>query len=306
MSGIEPMSTAVSVIGLGPMGAACARAFVADGHPVTVWNRTPERAAPFAEAGARVAATPAEAIAASPLTVVIVANDEAVRELLAADGVDAALADRTVANLTSGVPESAAALEEQIGARGGRYLDGRIGSYPRGIATPNSCIVYAGDRATFDAWAPLLRTLGPDLRHVSDDVRAANVLALAMYNAFHHATIVAFFEAGAMAERLGVPLRECVPLARQTLTIAFDAIARGAEQCERGDHAVVEAAIDTHADAVARARRTLLASGAAHAIFDAVADYLERARGAGLGELELSALYELLRDDDDTTARKRP
>lgn len=35
----------VTVLGLGPMGRALASAFLAAGHPVTVWNRTPGRAA---------------------------------------------------------------------------------------------------------------------------------------------------------------------------------------------------------------------------------------------------------------------
>ncbi|MFD0853266.1 NAD(P)-binding domain-containing protein, partial [Actinomadura adrarensis] len=29
----------VTVVGLGPMGAAMAAAFLANGHPTTVWNR---------------------------------------------------------------------------------------------------------------------------------------------------------------------------------------------------------------------------------------------------------------------------
>ncbi|MER6985206.1 NAD(P)-binding domain-containing protein, partial [Streptomyces carpinensis] len=36
--------TPVSVLGLGPMGTALASAFLAAGHPLTVWNRTPGRA----------------------------------------------------------------------------------------------------------------------------------------------------------------------------------------------------------------------------------------------------------------------
>nr|WP_286279429.1 NAD(P)-binding domain-containing protein [Naasia aerilata] len=35
-----------------------ARSCLRDGHEVTVWNRTPERAAPLAEDGARLAGSP--------------------------------------------------------------------------------------------------------------------------------------------------------------------------------------------------------------------------------------------------------
>lgn len=47
----------LSLLGLGPMGAPMARNLLA-AAPLTVWNRTASRAAPFAELGAVVAPTP--------------------------------------------------------------------------------------------------------------------------------------------------------------------------------------------------------------------------------------------------------
>lgn len=40
------MRAKVTVLGLGPMGAALASAFLAAGHPTTVWNRTPAERVP--------------------------------------------------------------------------------------------------------------------------------------------------------------------------------------------------------------------------------------------------------------------
>ena len=48
---------------------ASRRAFLADSHSVTVWNRTAERAAPLVQAGAREAGSVAEAAEASDVTV---------------------------------------------------------------------------------------------------------------------------------------------------------------------------------------------------------------------------------------------
>lgn len=56
----------VTVLGLGNMGFALAAALLDRGHPVTVWNRSPHKAVPLTDRGASLAATPAEAIAASP------------------------------------------------------------------------------------------------------------------------------------------------------------------------------------------------------------------------------------------------
>ena len=60
----------VSVLGLGNMGSALARAFLAREHQVTVWSRTAHRAEPLRNVGAAVATTPCAAVAASPLVVV--------------------------------------------------------------------------------------------------------------------------------------------------------------------------------------------------------------------------------------------
>lgn len=50
----------IGVAGLGAMGAAMAARLIEVGHKVFVWNRTPEKAKPLAEAGATVVPTPAD------------------------------------------------------------------------------------------------------------------------------------------------------------------------------------------------------------------------------------------------------
>ncbi|NEC38336.1 NAD(P)-binding domain-containing protein, partial [Streptomyces rubrogriseus] len=52
----------LTVLGTGAMGTALARAWLAAGHPVTVWNRTAARTGTLAAEGAAVAASAAEAV----------------------------------------------------------------------------------------------------------------------------------------------------------------------------------------------------------------------------------------------------
>ncbi|MFC7468445.1 NAD(P)-binding domain-containing protein [Actinomadura keratinilytica] len=56
---------AVTVLGLGRMGGALAAAFLAAGHPTTVWNRSPGKADALVVRGARRAGSVAEAVAAA-------------------------------------------------------------------------------------------------------------------------------------------------------------------------------------------------------------------------------------------------
>jgi 3-hydroxyisobutyrate dehydrogenase len=60
------------------MGAPIARNLLRAGFPVTVWNRTPERAQALAEIGARPAASPAEAAAPAEILLTMLADGEAV------------------------------------------------------------------------------------------------------------------------------------------------------------------------------------------------------------------------------------
>src|SRR6476620_8527632 len=55
----------IGVAGLGAMGAAVAGRHRSLGNEVTVWNRTPDKAKPLAEAGAKVMKSPAEVAAES-------------------------------------------------------------------------------------------------------------------------------------------------------------------------------------------------------------------------------------------------
>jgi 3-hydroxyisobutyrate dehydrogenase len=71
----------VGVAGLGAMGAAIAARLIEVGHQVTVWNRTADKAKPLAEAGAKVAASPAEATAASEVVITILTDGAAINDV---------------------------------------------------------------------------------------------------------------------------------------------------------------------------------------------------------------------------------
>lgn len=67
----------MAVIGLGAMGSRIARRLLDAGHDVVVWNRTKSKAEGFP----RIADTPAEAARDADVTITMVANPEALREV---------------------------------------------------------------------------------------------------------------------------------------------------------------------------------------------------------------------------------
>src|SRR5690606_21922608 len=114
----------VTVIGLGPMGSALASALLARGHSLTVWNRSEEKAAPLVRQGAVKAASAAEATAASPLTILCLADYAAVEAVLAAGG--EGVNGRAVVSLGSGTPQDARRMARALAARNAAFLCGAI------------------------------------------------------------------------------------------------------------------------------------------------------------------------------------
>ncbi|MFL1376359.1 NAD(P)-dependent oxidoreductase [Nocardiopsis protaetiae] len=153
----------VTVIGLGPMGAAMAHAFLDRGHAVTVWNRTAARAEPLVALGATAAPTVADALRASGLAVLSLTDYAAVYALLtpAAD----ALAGRVIVNLSSDTPDRAREASAWLAGHGAHHLTGGVQADPSGIGGPGTSTFYSGPREVFDRHAHTLRALtGTDYR----------------------------------------------------------------------------------------------------------------------------------------------
>ncbi|MFD3465084.1 NAD(P)-dependent oxidoreductase [Streptomyces sp. NPDC058682] len=161
----------LALLGLGDMGTALARTWLAAGHSLTVWNRTPAKAGALAADGASVAATAADAVAASALVVVCLLDDASVGATL--DGID--LTGKDLVNLTTGTPAEARARAAWAQQRGARYLDGGIMATPTMIGVPEAggYVFYSGSRALFDSRRAVLdvptgsRFVGEDPGHAA-------------------------------------------------------------------------------------------------------------------------------------------
>jgi len=195
----------VAVLGAGVMGAALARAFLAKGHPVTVWNRTARRCEPLRARGASVAATAAAAAGASEVVVVCIRDYQATRALLRSRRLTAALSGKVLVQLSSGTPEEARKLGAWARAHGAGYLDGKIIGYPRTIGTERATILYAGPADLFEATKPLLLSLGGSAFHVGERIAAAATLDAA-WLATVYAQVMGFLYGAALCQSEETPI----------------------------------------------------------------------------------------------------
>lgn len=222
----------VSVIGLGAMGSAIARALLAAGHRVTVWNRSAVRAAPLVELGAARADTVTEALARSELALVCVLDDAAVRATFAGVEVGRGTA---VVNLTSSSPEQARATAARFTTAGGRYLDGAIMVPTPLVGDPDALLLFGGPRSIFDEHRATLAALGGDLVHLGDDPGSAAIHDLGLLD-LYFAGLLGFVHAAALLAHEGVTARAFLPIAARMVGVLGASLADVARDLDAGQH----------------------------------------------------------------------
>ncbi|MFF3291788.1 NAD(P)-dependent oxidoreductase [Streptomyces sp. NPDC003023] len=221
----------LSVLGLGAMGTALSRAWLAAGHPVTVWNRTPARAEPLAAEGASVAAAAAQAVAANDLVVICLLDDASVGEALA----DAELTGKDLVNLTTSTPAQARDLAEWAGERGARLLDGGVMAVPPMIGVPESggYVFYSGSRDVFDTHRETL-AVPAGTRYVGEDAGFAALHDVALLSAMT-GMFAGMHHAFALIRKEDIEPRGFAALLAEWLVAMSRAVHTTGERLESGD-----------------------------------------------------------------------
>ncbi|TDB69909.1 NAD(P)-dependent oxidoreductase [Micromonospora sp. KC721] len=227
-------SAHVSVLGLGAMGGALAAALVKAGHATTVWNRSPGKADDLVAQGAQAAASPGDAVRASPLVVACLLNHASVHEVL--DPIVAELAGRTLVNVTTTTPAQSRELAAWAAAAGIAYLDGGILAVPDMIGQPGSSLLYSGSADAFNRYQPLLDLWGTST-YFGDDAGLASLYDLALL-AGMYVMFAGFMHGAAMVASAGVPAREFAAMAAPWLTAMTGGFEEYAAVIDGGDYTV--------------------------------------------------------------------
>ncbi|MFJ7490511.1 NAD(P)-dependent oxidoreductase [Streptomyces sp. NPDC097727] len=222
----------LTLLGLGAMGTALARTWLAAGHPLTVWNRSPGRAEPLAAEGAAVAGTVAGAVAASRLVVVCLLDDASVDEALT--GVD--LTGKDLVDLTTSAPAQARARAAWARERGARFLDGGIMAVPPMIGAPGSgaYVFYSGSRALFDAHHDVL-AIPAGTSYVGEDDGFAALHDVALLSAMN-GMFAGVSHAFALIRKENIEPTAFAPLLADWLVAMTSSVRATAAQLADGDY----------------------------------------------------------------------
>ncbi|WP_420145474.1 NAD(P)-dependent oxidoreductase [Sphingobium sp.] len=158
----------IAVLGLGLMGSGMARRLLAAGFDVAVWNRSADKATPLGEAGARVAATPAQAADGAAIVVAMLADDDVSRAVWTGpDGALDAMAPGAIAIESSTLTGPwITELAAHAARRSVRFLEAPVtGSRDQAAAGALRFLV-GGDAATLADARPAFDAMGNAIVHL--------------------------------------------------------------------------------------------------------------------------------------------
>lgn len=151
----------VAVLGIGMMGFPMARRLCEAGCAVSVWNRSRTKAERLLPFGARVADTPAQAVAQADIVITLLENGGVVEDVLFAQGAAQALRPGTlVVDMSSIQPRQAREHAARLLAQGVHHLDAPVSGGTVGAEQGTLAIMAGGEAADFERAHPLLELLG--------------------------------------------------------------------------------------------------------------------------------------------------
>jgi 3-hydroxyisobutyrate dehydrogenase-like beta-hydroxyacid dehydrogenase len=210
------MKERIGFIGLGQMGSAIAKNLVESGFPITVYNRTRERAHGFAQAGVPVAHRPAEASASGGIAITMVSDDRALEEVVESEEFLDRLAGGVHVSMSTVSPSTARRVSKLHAEKDSSYVAAPVFGRPDAAAARKLWICVSGPAAARERVRPVLDALGQGVFDFGEDPGAANVVKLCG-NFLIVAAMQAMAEAFTLARKNGIPPAEVARLFGQTL-----------------------------------------------------------------------------------------
>lgn len=285
---------AVTVIGLGSMGATIAKLLNDKGRKVTVWNRTTAKATLPELAGVSVAPTAAAAITASPLIVMCVYDYKAVNTILASPGVAEAIAGKTLVQLTTGSPADARESAAWAARHKAAYIDGAIQAAPSQMGMPDTPVLVSGDQDAFAQWKPILEDLAGNFVNLGEKIEAAATTDLATLS-YVYGAFVGFLHGALIVESEGLDVAQFGRLVAD-ISPSFGAFfAHEAQVIQSGDFKITESPLRISVEATQRIHDFSKERRLNTEFSDLANRLLQRAHAAGLDNEELAALIKVMR-----------
>jgi len=151
----------IGFIGLGLMGQPMSRRLLDAGHPLTVWNRTAEKAKGLLAAGAVWGVSPGAVAEASDVLITMVTDSAASEEVICGRGgvLEGGHPGLILIDMSSIAPEMSRSIADRARAKGVPMLDAPVTGAPKVAAEGKLGIMVGGPQETFEACRPIFEKL---------------------------------------------------------------------------------------------------------------------------------------------------
>jgi len=273
----------VGVVGLGKMGSAFARNWLAHGYPVAVWNRSPAAMTALAEAGATPYSELESMVSAVNRVVTMLWDDDVAQAITLSKLIPAAKTTTILVEMSTLSPQMYSTLEAASKERGLRFVASPVLGSVDQARLGQLTVLAGGDAATIELVRPLLACLGTVL--TTGSPRASGFMKLA-----NNVVLGIFAEAeGELLElcaRAGLERRFAV----ESITAAFERASRSKRQQLLDNDERARFSLDALLKDLQLASRAALSVDAPVPLLDSVLARFREAADRGLGERDFVAL----------------
>ncbi len=198
------MPPSIGFIGLGIMGQPMALNLAKTGHPITVFNRTPAKTESLKSAGAKVAATPAEAAAEADFVISIVSDTAAMEEVVLGKGgvLETVRSGAIVIDSSTISPVASRKFACKVAGKGASWLDAPVTGSKHLAEKGELTYMVGGDREAFDRALPVLQVMGK--KHIYCGSHGLGLTAKLSQNVIQSTMIEIFCEGFVLAAKAGL------------------------------------------------------------------------------------------------------
>jgi len=279
--------TKISVLGLGSMGSALAHCLIKNGHVVSVWNRSPEKAEPLVQAGAKVCETVDDAVAASDFILTCIRGHREVLDLISS--LEAPIEGKTICDMSTGDTKDAEDLVSKLTERGADFLLGMINAYPSGVGGAGASILTVGTSDSWDRYGDIIRQLGGKSAYVGETPSALAALFAGLFTV-RQGFMFGMIYGALVCRKAGIPMQVFSDQMPATLKLVNDYYDLFSRTVPQDDFDNAEASLKVYALAQEDALKTFNSLDAPAEFMQIMYDQTKAAWDAGLGDKQLTVL----------------
>ena len=210
--------SAIALLGTGLLGSAIAERLHAVGHTVVAFNRTASKALALQTQGIAVVGAAELAVSQVDCALLLLTDAAAIRSVLFTPACSATLKGKMIVQMGTIAPNESLEIQREVEQRGGAYCEAPVLGSLAEAKAGTLCIMMGGTEAQFTTWFSLFRSLGRGPQRIGP-VGSAAALKLAL-NHLIAAETSAFALSLGLVQRSGVAVETFMAILRESALYA--------------------------------------------------------------------------------------